>query len=203
MGKFLRVTAAAVVGGVSSTLGGGKFKNGAVTAAFGRLFNHELPGHTDEKHFRTAAGVELTEDIESKVGIIADSYFAATGDTLLVTSGTRSPASQAEEMYDNLQAGDRLGLYKNVTAAAEIRDAYDAAMAGGMSRTDAVVSMTAVIERQVSNGIYISKHLMSGAVDFRSRGMNSGQVAAFRAAAAPVAKSVLLETARPHWHVQF
>jgi len=33
---------AAIIGGVGSRLGGGKFANGAVTGAFSRLFNHEL-----------------------------------------------------------------------------------------------------------------------------------------------------------------
>ena len=36
------------MGGVSSRLGGGKFQNGAVTAAFGRLFNHELSSNSNE-----------------------------------------------------------------------------------------------------------------------------------------------------------
>lgn len=47
-----RVVAAAAVGGVGSVLGGGKFENGAVTGAFGELFNHQSdkiclrPGYT-------------------------------------------------------------------------------------------------------------------------------------------------------------
>lgn len=36
-----RVAAAAAVGGVGSVLGGGKFENGAMTGAFGELFNHQ------------------------------------------------------------------------------------------------------------------------------------------------------------------
>ncbi|MEI8595411.1 hypothetical protein [Photobacterium sp. Hal280] len=37
-----RVTVAAVIGGTSSKLSGGKFENGAVTGAFSRLFNDEM-----------------------------------------------------------------------------------------------------------------------------------------------------------------
>lgn len=56
-GKFLRVAASAAVGGVASVLGGGKFQNGAVTAAFARLFNDEVSAHkpnpeTLDKRFR-------------------------------------------------------------------------------------------------------------------------------------------------------
>jgi hypothetical protein len=40
-GVALRTTAAAVVGGTASHLGGGKFANGATTSAFVHLFNAE------------------------------------------------------------------------------------------------------------------------------------------------------------------
>lgn len=40
-GTTARVAAAAVVGGTASTLGGGKFANGAMSGAFVRLFNDE------------------------------------------------------------------------------------------------------------------------------------------------------------------
>ena len=39
---YQRVTTAAVVGGTASELAGGSFENGAVTAAFSRLFNDEM-----------------------------------------------------------------------------------------------------------------------------------------------------------------
>jgi hypothetical protein len=44
----MRIAASAAVGGTSSVLTGGKFVNGAVTAAFARMFNDEL-------HFKEAA----------------------------------------------------------------------------------------------------------------------------------------------------
>ena len=45
MGTVLHTVASAIVGGISRKLGGGKFLNGAVMAAFARLYNHE--GHSD------------------------------------------------------------------------------------------------------------------------------------------------------------
>ena len=47
----------AVIGGTASQLGGGKFKNGAVTAAFARLFNDEV--HKERNHDQR--GRQLTE----------------------------------------------------------------------------------------------------------------------------------------------
>jgi hypothetical protein len=41
-GLELRVTQIAIIGGTASVLGGGKFANGAVTAAFGYLYNELL-----------------------------------------------------------------------------------------------------------------------------------------------------------------
>lgn len=38
-----RTLAAAIAGGTASKLTGGKFENGAITGAFSRLFNDELP----------------------------------------------------------------------------------------------------------------------------------------------------------------
>ncbi|MDH3909681.1 MAG: hypothetical protein OEU09_00195 [Rhodospirillales bacterium] len=40
-----RTAAAAVAGGLGAVLGGGKFKNGAITGAFSRLFNEENAAH--------------------------------------------------------------------------------------------------------------------------------------------------------------
>jgi hypothetical protein len=60
------VTAAAAVGGTASRLGGGSFTNGAVTAAFARLFN-------DEAHRRKIAssysveGEDLSESQKNKM----------------------------------------------------------------------------------------------------------------------------------------
>jgi RHS repeat-associated protein len=51
-GLELRVTQIAIIGGTASVLGGGKFANGAVTAAFGYLFNElqHTSGTTDQRY---------------------------------------------------------------------------------------------------------------------------------------------------------
>lgn len=49
-GKIQRTVAAAVAGGTAARLGGGKFANGAITAAFVQVFNHEM--HFDGKSLK-------------------------------------------------------------------------------------------------------------------------------------------------------
>jgi hypothetical protein len=54
------VAAAAIVGGTTAYVGGGKFANGAVTAAFGRLFNDE------QNSKKVGDFVEVTDPITGK-----------------------------------------------------------------------------------------------------------------------------------------
>jgi hypothetical protein len=63
--------------------------------------------------------------------------------------------------------------------------------------------MEQVIAQQVANGQYISKHLISGAVDIRSKNMSPQDKKIFNAVAKTIAKTVKLETVNPHFHLQF
>jgi hypothetical protein len=54
----LRVTMAAVVGGTISKVTGGKFANGAVTAAFAQVFNGESAAEAQERYKKAAAFVQ-------------------------------------------------------------------------------------------------------------------------------------------------
>jgi hypothetical protein len=56
-----RITAAAVIGGTASEVGGGKFVNGAVTSAFQQLFNGELSKAAERSYF---------ENIDKKVYVV-------------------------------------------------------------------------------------------------------------------------------------
>lgn len=55
-GAIARTTAAAILGGIGAELGGGKFRNGALSGAFVRLFNHELGGHNAPKRPKRLLG---------------------------------------------------------------------------------------------------------------------------------------------------
>lgn len=191
-----------IVGGTASKMAGGKFANGAQTAAFQWAFNH---GTAAVKRYSVAAGVALTSDIEGSLSTIADAYYAATSSEIVVTSGTRTAESQAGAMYDKFQAGGEgeVNLYRDTDSAQEIYDVYKAAIDAGSDRATGVSQMTAKIQSQIDAGTFISKHLKSGAVDVRSRDMTDDQKKAFRTAAEATASSVLLETSPPHWHLQF
>lgn len=155
------------------------------------------------KRYSLNSGVTLTADAEKVVGEIADAYYAITKKELVVTSGTRTAASQAGAMYDKLELGDDVvKLYGGSSAVKDIKKAYDAGKKAKKSRSDIVDDMTKVIENQIKAGRYISKHLRAGAVDIRSRDMSDAEKKAFRKAAKGKVKSILLETKPPHWHLQ-
>jgi hypothetical protein len=60
LGQRLEATGVSgLVGGLASLAGGGKFMDGAVTAAFGYLFNQGLHGLPDQPHFDTSDSVIL------------------------------------------------------------------------------------------------------------------------------------------------
>jgi hypothetical protein len=147
--------------------------------------------------------VVLTASIREKVKKIADAYNKATNKTITVTSGTRTASSQAEAMHGKLAGGDKLADYTDQTSAKEIKKVYDEGVAAKKPRADVIKAMAAEIEKQIRKGKYISKHLKAGAVDVRSKDMSPDQKKAFKTATTGIAKSVLLETTPPHWHLQF
>jgi hypothetical protein len=155
-------------------------------------------------HYTLADGVTLSTDIETKVAEIAADYYASRSKDIVVTSGTRSAASQAEAMYVKLQAGDDiLKLYGNKTAAKAVKRAYDDGTAAKQPRAAVVDAMRQVLEGQIAADVYLSKHLKAGAVDVRSRDMTAADKTAFRKAAKGQATKIILETTPPHWHLQF
>jgi hypothetical protein len=155
------------------------------------------------KHYSIEPGITLTADAESVVWDIASAYYAATSKELVVTSGTRTAASQADAMYVKLEIGDDVvKLYGGGASVKAIKKAYDDGKKAGDDKTKIVDAMTKVIEGQMAKGVYISKHLKAGAIDIRSRDMSAKEKKAFRKAAKGKVKSILLETKPPHWHLQ-
>lgn len=63
--------------------------------------------------------------------------------------------------------------------------------------------MEQVIAAQVTRKQYISKHLIAGAVDISVTGMSQNDKIGFTKAAKAIASTVILETAIPHFHLQF
>ena len=160
-----------------------------------------------EKHFtinpQTPPLVVPTE-VENKVGQISDCYFTETQKTITVTSGTRIPARQAQAMFDKLELGNRLGVYRNTVAKDEIVKAYDDGVAAGKSDPEIVADMAAVIESQIAAGTYISNHLVSGAVDISQQGMSATDKSNFENCANSVngVKRVIDEDDPVHYHLE-
>ncbi len=166
-----------------------------------------VQGTQDEQsadhHYTVAAGINLSAGSEEVVRQIANEYYRKTEASIHVTSGTRTPASQAQAMYYKLSNGDSPGLYANQIAVNEIVQAYRGGVAAKKSRTDIIVDMTQVIENQVARDVYISRHLRAGAIDVRSNNMTPEQKRAFREAVATVSGvTVIEERIPPHFHLQ-
>ncbi len=164
----------------------------------------EAPVADGPKEFPTyvvSADVTLAPNVEAKVQEIAARYHAKTGKRLTVTSGTRSPMAQAKAMHTKLELGDNvIGLYANKGAIREIVAAYEGE-SGAMAQ---VAAMAATIEKQQADGVYISRHMREGAVDFRSRDMNASDKRALRDAIEQVSgvDTFIEEHKPPHFHLE-
>jgi hypothetical protein len=79
---IVRTLRDAVIGGIASVFGGGKFKNGAITAAFARLYNDELDGpdltKTGEKD-KEVSDIQKPRQLETSASLGAFVSEAAVG----------------------------------------------------------------------------------------------------------------------------
>lgn len=152
--------------------------------------------------FVTLPDVVLSHRVAQKLAPIAEHYHRRTGKTLVVTSGTRDPQSQAEAVFDKLQAGDDIvRLYRHKQAAQELRAAYDRHR--GRGRQAAITAMAHTIKSQIGRGIFISSHLRAGAADIRSTDMTALDRRHFvEGALSTKGVSVLYESIPPHFHIQ-
>lgn len=145
----------------------------------------------------------MTSDIEVKVEKIADKYHKLSKKTIVVTSGTRSSDSQASAMYGKLSGGDRLKVYIDQKTVKLVLNSYDEGVKNKKTKAEIIADIRDDLDEQIKKGIYISKHLKSGAVDVRSRDMTDSDKTNFKKAAAGIATTVILETTPPHFHLQF
>jgi len=157
-----------------------------------------------KKHYSLKSGVILPATIEQQVSLIADIYYLATSKDIVVTSGRRSYLDQATEMYDNHIRRGFFGRYKAREIIDILEDIFKRGRANTKSKFAIVQEMEKVISAYAKRGIYISKHIIDGAVDVQSKYMKTEkQKQAFRSAAAGIATIVILESNPPHWHLQF
>lgn len=175
----------------------------AETVERARWDGFDLSSTNSGPHYRTEGNVVLSMEDRTVLGRIAKEYYRETGAELVATSGTRTPASQADAMYKKLRRGENLGsLYRNTQALGEILAAYEHERRSGASERATVEAMSRVIQKQVSRQVYISRHLRGEAVDVRSRTMSSSQKDAFDDATRRVlGHRPKKET--DHYHLQF
>lgn len=152
-----------------------------------------------------ARDLRLTDIARERLERIAARYHKATGRRLVVTGGTRTPQRQAELMLEKLaHREDIVALYENKQAATEVKNAYTDGKARGLRKKGLIRAIAEVIEGQIARGVYVSKHLKSGAADVRSRDMTPPREEAFRAAVKEEPGVVLLDerqSAEPHLHL--
>ncbi|WP_437301598.1 hypothetical protein [Sorangium sp. So ce426] len=158
----------------------------------------------EERRYVVLPGVELAPAVEQKVAELASAYFRRTGKELVVTSGTRDPARQAEAMHELFRHGaDVLGLYKDKTAAREIKSAYEEGRSAEHAPEATIAALERVIRAQIDRGVFISAHLREGAVDIRNRDMTPAEKRAFLEGVDEVGGVFALEESRPpHYHLQ-
>lgn len=138
----------------------------------------------DSREFHVVArSLRLKESSAERLREVARLYRKATRQKLVVTGGDRTAQRQAELMYKKLKAGeDVIKLYARTDLAQAIVSAYKDARAEGVSRKGTIIRMRKVIQQQMDEGQYISRHLNFTAADVRSRGLSADRVKALREA---------------------
>lgn len=152
-----------------------------------------------------ARDLRLTEANNKRLERIASRYYKATKKRLVVTGGSRTPARQAQLMYDKLVHGDDIvSIYENKAAATEVRNAYRDASAKRLKRKATVRAIREVIEAQMARNVFVSKHLKANAVDVRSWDMKGRLEQALKDAVKAEAGVTMMDErdgAEPHFHL--
>lgn len=117
--------------------------------------------------FHHRPGLDLSEPVIAKANTLSDSVRSATGYRIVVTSGRRNESRQASAMYNNYAEGHPPG-YANQAAEHEIHQAYGRGQKAGKSRGQIISEMTDVLRGQARRGIFISRHMLSGAIDIHT-----------------------------------
>jgi GH24 family phage-related lysozyme (muramidase)/LysM repeat protein len=146
--------------------------------------------------FDSNPGLDLPPEVVRPANALYDNIKASTGYEIYVTSGRRGPERQAAAMYDNYANGTP-PTYRDQVAEGQIRAAYTAGRNSGQSRAETVRDMAAVIQGQVDNDTYISRHLRAKSLDIATP--PAAVIEAIRND--PNVRSVLVED--DHIHIDF
>lgn len=145
--------------------------------------------------------IHLSNEMSDVAESVGREFNEKTGRNLVVTGGARTPARQAEVMYDKFRAGGR-STYKGPSGG-EILDIYDRGTAAGQTREQILQNMTTMIQSQKDAGHPVSRHLDDQALDFRSAGLNSHERAILQDAIHNNSGIPLVEGTPRHIHGSF
>ncbi|WP_348766500.1 hypothetical protein [uncultured Salinisphaera sp.] len=150
--------------------------------------------------YTTLAGVRLSAAARRFVAAVSRDV----SKPVVVTSGARTPHSQAQAMYDKFTRGGSYQVYRQRRAAMAIHEAFVVGRKQRQSERDIVRAMAEVIEKQMRARTYISRQLHPTALELRTRDCSpSEREALAKACRAHRARVVIQERHPPHLHVQF
>lgn len=159
------------------------------------------------KHLHVVArSLKLTKTSRERLVSIAARYHAATGKKLVITGGDRDAKTQAKLMFKKMENDeDLLALYVRTDLVKPIISAYEGAKGKKKHSERTVIgAMAKVIQAQIDEGEFVSRHLEFSAADVRSRDLRDAEVDALRAAVRAEAGAQLVDerdSTAPHLHL--
>jgi uncharacterized protein (TIGR02594 family) len=153
------------------------------------------------KYYRVNPEVTMNDSLHAWIDRVSRRYHEETGQTLVVTSGVRTPGSQARLMFDRIRRGDDLyAIYEDKAATREILDTYDRCRRTRKGESATCAALETVIADQLDRGHHRGGHLGGKALDIRIHDMGPRERAVFKRIAGGEARDVLDEG--DHWHVE-
>jgi hypothetical protein len=153
-----------------------------------------------ESALAAAPGVTVPTRIVERLQRIATAFCLAQTEAgraptkVVVTSGMRTTADEANELQKRLSAGRDLAHYENQEAIKEVRDAF--------AKSE---SLKLLLDNQVARGCFVSKHLVDRAADIQNSDMNILSRAVFKKIAEEQGALVIEDEGgtRNHFHLNF
>lgn len=153
------------------------------------------------------AGAHITP----KLAALADDIFKEVTEAgvqgFTIVSGLRTPQRQASALFTKFELGgkDEVNIYSQQDLATEVWDAYYAARTGAAAgepySQKAISDMTDVLEEQVRNGRYLSKHMRENALDIRVLDLTPDEVSRIIRVLEEMGISYTVEENPPHIHL--
>jgi hypothetical protein len=147
------------------------------------------------------SSVILSPEMESRIDPVAQEFYGRTGRELVVNDGYRTPADQAQRMYDKFAKGDNTTYVG--PSGREIRSIYDAGISAGTDKSAILSKMGSKIGEQLTNGHPVSRHLEDQGADFNDRDLTAAQTNILREIIRKNAGIALPEGIPQHMHASF